>query len=199
MEANCEVENCEESVSARNLCRKHYTRWYRHGDPLAVTERRDPADRYREKFDKRGPDDCWEWKAGTSKGYGRLRLEIDGEWKFVQAHRFGWELHNGPIEDNTIFVCHKCDNRLCQNPAHLFLGTCEENLADMRAKGRGSDPPRNDHHGESGPGAKLTEKQVRKIRRLYEKGWRQRDLAERFGVEQTNISAIVRRKSWTHI
>lgn len=79
-----------------------------------------------------GPDSCWPWKAyRTIDGYGQIgRFQ-----RILRAHRVAWELTNGPIPPN-IFVCHRCDNPPCCNPAHLFLGSVQENNLDMARKGR---------------------------------------------------------------
>jgi len=65
-------------------------------------------------------------------GYGKFGVSHDD---LRAAHRYGWELAHGPIPDELI-VCHRCDTPLCQNPAHLFLGTSQANTRDMMSKGR---------------------------------------------------------------
>lgn len=84
------------------------------------------------------PAACWGW-AGTvnADGYGRFR---GIKSPVVGAHRFSWESIHGAIPPN-LFVCHRCDNPICSNPTHLFLGTCEDNNRDRHAKGRTKMPP----------------------------------------------------------
>lgn len=95
---------------------------------------------------KRGPDECWEWKLARDRtGYGRTKLR-HVTW---QAHRMSWKLTNGEIPKG-LFVCHKCDNRPCVNPSHLFLGTNSDNLKDAVAKGRQKSPNRGKTHCQHG-------------------------------------------------
>lgn len=131
--------------------------------------------------------ECWEWRASCSRdGYGQL--QVGGrKGRRVSAHRLSWELHNGKIPDG-LHVCHKCDNKLCVNPAHLFLGTNADNMLDWKKKGLSP-------KGEKNPMSKLTEDVVREIRRLSESGWTQRDLIEKFGVSQSSVSNIIHRKN----
>lgn len=120
---------------------------------------------------------CWEWTASKSgKGYGQFF--VNG--KNWPTHRLSYELHHGPIPKG-MFVCHRCDNRICVNTDHLFLGTNADNVADMVAKGRQS------KH-------KLTESDVIAIRST--RGATQKELASRFGVSSGLVSLILARKSW---
>lgn len=133
---------------------------------------------------------CREWIGSRFlSGYGRLKKE----GRTYRAHRMVWELVNGPVPEGML-VLHRCDNRACVHPGHLFLGTNEENMADMVAKGRAS---RNENktylRGERHHNAKLADSQVDEIRRRFERGGTsQTALAEEFGVSQTLVSQIVR-------
>lgn len=146
-------------------------------------------DRFWEKVDKRGPDECWNWTASLVYGYGQIGRG-PGQRGIYRAPRVSWEIHNGPIPAG-LFVCHKCDNRACVNPAHLFLGTPKENTADMMAKGRKGVNP--DYSGSNNPNSKLTPTQIKEIRASKE---RQVDLAARYGVYQGHISRIKRGAQW---
>lgn len=136
-------------------------------------------------------DVCWPYQGHiTEFGYGRVGISGENE----MAHRIAYGLNYGEIPEG-LFVLHECDNRRCCNPAHLFLGTREENNTDRDAKGR--------HvvlRGEQIGNSKLTAEQVKQIRFWYALGgYTQAALARRFNLERSCISALVTRKNWRHI
>jgi hypothetical protein len=135
------------------------------------------------------PNECWEWPLSHHDGgYGRVR---HGSIEY-RAHRLSYEIHHGPIPDG-LCVCHTCDNRLCVNPAHLFLGTDRDNSDDKVAKNRQG-------RGNRMPHAKLNDEAVRQIRNLFATGnYLQRRLAEIFGVNDATIADVVNRRTWKHI
>lgn len=157
--------------------------------PLAV--------RFEDKIDRRaGPNACHPWTASINgAGYGQISTggragRPDG------AHRVAWMLANGPIPDGML-VLHRCDNKLCVNADHLFIGTQKENLDDMDSKGRRV-VARN--HGEASGVARVSNGDVLEIRRAYDAGEAtQVQLAERYRVGQSTISSIVLRRTWKHI
>ena len=133
------------------------------------------------------PDDCWEWKGSLHKlGYGQYRVAGNK----YQAHRYAWILEHGRIPEN-MCVLHKCDNRGCVNPAHLFIGTQQDNIADMVAKGRQRSAVGNKHT------AKVTQEQVRIIRYWWSLGnMTQQRIGDYFGIKQPAVHAIVHNINW---
>jgi len=148
-------------------------------------------ERFWEKVDIRSPDECWEWQAGLfSDGYGVFKVSP----KTKKAHRVAWALTHGLIPKG-LCVCHKCDNKRCVNPAHLFLGTLKDNARDRANKGRNAD-----RRGEKSTSSKLVRAQVVQIRKLYAQGTiTQRELAGRFGISRRQICDIINRVCWKHI
>lgn len=136
---------------------------------------------------------CWLWLGHFDKnGYGQLALP-GRRGGTLQAHRFSWQLHNGPIPDGKC-VLHKCDNPSCVNPKHLFLGTNYDNWHDMENKGRWK--PGGCPQGEKHPLAKLSDEQVKAIRLCSLSG---PELARRYGVRPQTIYAVRNRETWKHI
>ena len=144
--------------------------------------------RFWSKVDIRGENECWEFKAGKSKnGYGSFGITPKQN---IGSHRFAYLDKRGTIPLG-LFVCHSCDNRLCCNPTHLWLGTPADNMNDMIDKGRDNGPK-----GERQHLAKLTAVQVLAIRADTRS---LRAIAKDYGVHNSVISRIKRRDIWSHI
>lgn len=142
------------------------------------------SERFFAKVDKTGPDGCWNWTAGLlSSGYGKFSVRN----RAVGAHRVSWELANGPIPKG-MWVLHRCDNRMCVNPDHLFLGTSSDNIRDMDAKGRRVILTGEAHHR-----SKLKAEQVREIRSSQEPIT---NLANRYGVNWITVYDAKIGKTW---
>jgi len=142
---------------------------------------------------------CWLWQGATNGRYGiavKSRQELKlGEKRRIYAHRAAWELTNGKIPEG-MFVCHKCDNPLCVNPSHLFLGTPTDNMRDCVNKGRLKFyHKKGSQHGR----ARLNERKVLLIRYKYSQGKPIADLARKFDVGESTIRHIVSGDTWTHI
>jgi hypothetical protein len=149
-------------------------------------------ERFSAKVDWR-PDErgCLLWTACTYPfGHGQFRLH----GRLVRAHRFAWESVNGPIPDG-LCVLHQCDVPRCVNPAHLFLGTQLDNIADRDAKGRQAR-----QQGEACGKSKLTEVQVYSIRSYIADGvLLQYEIADMFNVTTGAIGHIKTRRTWSHL
>jgi hypothetical protein len=135
---------------------------------------------------------CWECKTSTVTGHGYAFLRLagsgtqSGKPKYIIISRLAYRMFIGKIEKG-LFVCHRCDNRRCCNPKHLFLGTHRDNMQDMAIKGRAYVS-----WGEKSGMHKLTTKQIQEIRASNA---RQIDLARKYCVAKSTISEIVNYKS----
>jgi hypothetical protein len=125
------------------------------------------------------------------KGYGAM--SVNGRMR--TAHRVAWKLYRGDIPKD-MFVLHRCDNRICVNPDHLFLGTPQTNADDMVAKGRS---PHSRFIGERNGRVKLTEKQVIEIKNRRQQGENWKILAKEYDVSHQTIWKISTGLRWRHI
>lgn len=140
-----------------------------------------------------GPTACWEWQGATNgqKGYGQLTIRQ----RHLYAHRLAYALiHRDPGE---LLVCHQCDNRLCCNPSHHFLGTMKDDVKDMVTKGRARGGAQQPLKGVQHPQAKLTDALVQQIR--ASNGISCNEWARRLGVSPGTISCIINRRTWKHL
>jgi len=135
------------------------------GHHVRLRPQRSIEERFWEKVDKRAPQDCWEWQGATAP-YGYGQLHVDG--RTTSAHRLSYEIHVGPIHHG-LDCLHHCDNPACVNPAHLWVGTHQDNMDDMFAKGRNIAPPIRHAPGEKSPRALFTNAQVRAFRHEFAK------------------------------
>lgn len=145
---------------------------------------------------KGGDDECWEWQGcKNNTGYGSMTVSQ----KTYSAHRIVFVLSNPGLisieapSDKHLrqFVLHKCDNRLCCNPNHMFLGNYDDNNKDAKSKGRSNAPKGANHKS-----AKLTQEQANKIREIHKTGLSFIAIGKMFNVHANNVSRVVRGKSY---
>jgi hypothetical protein len=166
-DSTCRIESCPNPDYICGYCKTHYQ-----------------ALSYEERFwaqVKVVDSACWEWQTGlTTQGYGHFRHPLG-----QTAHRYSYQLAYGDLLSSDC-VLHKCDNRPCVNPEHLFKGSRMDNNRDMSQKLRNAS-------------RKLEPDEVREIRSLYAKGVMQKVIAEKYGIIQPTVSQIVRRVTWQHL
>ncbi len=148
-------------------------------------------DRFNRKWLPHPRTGCWVWTAAFSNGYGHIRI---GD-RMRKAHRVSYLHHVGSIpfldSHNGMCVCHRCDNKKCVNPEHLFLGSHADNMRDRDKKGLGVPFP-----GELNGRSKLTNQDVIAIRadtRTLQA------IADEYGMSNSHVSQIRSRKRWAHI
>ncbi len=149
-------------------------------------------DRLKRKIKVDKKSGCWEWNGALDRGgYGSFSIAR----KWWSVHRASWFLHNGQIPDG-MHVLHRCDNRKCANPEHLFLGTHKDNMSDRNSKGR----QRSGGHknvGDNNGMACLSNDDVIGIKRMLGGGTvKQKDIARLFGVSPQIINDIAHGRRW---
>lgn len=187
----CSVENCNKPHLARGLCSEHYQRFRRHGDPTkrARAPRGECFRFIKEDLPKlaEGTDECIIWPYGKSSTtqYGCVCVNgVD-----MSAHRAVCLRFRGPIPKGKTHAAHKCGNRLCVNPKHIYWASPKENGEDMVRHGRSL-------RAERQPNSVLSRCDVRQIRDFLLGGISQTRIAKRFGVSQGHVSRIKSRQVW---
>lgn len=144
---------------------------------------KEKINRLREVFNQKviKKDGCWGWNGSLLEGRGRIYYEK----KAMQAHRASWIIHNGIIPSNK-YVCHTCDNIICTNPDHLFLGSPSDNTRDMLKKGRR-------------PHNKLNVEDVINIRVLLNNNVSGSQIAKKYSISPMTVSDIKLKRTWSYI
>lgn len=188
----CIIDGCSNVAKARGWCSTHYTRWNRYGDPHFTKKLVGPPEsRFWCKVDRGVDDECWVWTAYVNEwGYGKFRVAPN---RLMSAHRFSFELANGPIPEGAV-ICHHCDNPPCVNPRHLYAGSHLTNRHDWAERNGG-----NLARGERNGSAVLTGELVRELRRRAMSGEPQTTLAREFNVHPNTIAKAVSGETWGHI
>lgn len=146
------------------------------------------AEVFSDKIEKIPECGCHVWTGAIRHDTGYGVVIVGG--KQYKAHRASYISAFGPIHDG-LLVCHRCDNRLCVNPQHLFLGTNKDNLRDMSEKGRSC-------RGERQAAHKLTEMAVKWIRENLGK-LSQHQMAKQLGVSVSAVNLVALGRTWGHV
>lgn len=175
---------CESQAIARQLCQNHYMQERRAGR-LESREKEAPQQYVLARI-KKMESGCWEWQQSKYNGYGRL-VRDGRSWP---AHAYSYTAFVGPIPDG-MQINHKCHNRVCVNPEHIYAGTQKQNVKDMNDAGR-----RNQARGSRDGNSKITEEIAKEI---FNHEGIARLAAEKFGVSISLVYAIKKKQIWQHI
>lgn len=182
----CSVEGCSRVHLARGYCQNHYMQLRRAKSELVAPVHRETPQEYIKNRVDLADTGCWEWRLSRYQGYGKTGF--NGRPR--QAHIVSYEAFVGPVPEG-MQINHKCHNRACCNPQHLYAGTQKQNMKDMRLAGR---EPR--LCGEMNGNSKLTAKDVCLVRASTDNA---RQLQEQLGVSLSLIRAIRKGLVWRHL
>lgn len=195
----CSYAGCGKPHHSKGWCWDHYRRWRKHDDPEGgrrVQEGHDLSDKFRRKFLRglrtleNGCQICDTAYRHVS-GYYELQISENNVQHRLKCHVFSY-MHFKGVIPNRMYVCHKCDNRYCCNPDHLFLGTPSQNAKDMVQKGRGL-------VGERNHKTKFTERDVLNIYADLDSGMFRSEIAKKMGVSSVTICHIANGRNWRHL
>jgi hypothetical protein len=183
----CCIDDCNEIVKSKGLCRLHYERLKLTGTTDTPLKSLPAIERIlrRVTVDENG---CWNCSLGKGGEYPQVSIKR----KLVQVHRYVYEYFREKIPDG-LFGCHKCNNKMCCNPDHIYIATNKQNLDDAVRDGL---LDYSSWVGEKSHHHKLTSDDILKIRSDGRKGV---ELAKLFGVSNSCISQIKRRKNWESV
>ena len=187
----CKLDKCNNTAHAKALCQKHYRRVQRNGKIVPKSGfKKDsdlsPLEKFELSFEPVTESGCWIWKgAGNGQGYGRFFYNN----RRRMAHVASYEFYRGIIPKG-ILVCHKCDNPVCVNPDHLFLGTIYDNNADKVTKGRHAC-----QKAYTNSNAKLSKDDIIRLVELFNKGYGIEKLVTEFKVSRSTVQRSIRKYS----
>ena len=189
-------KNRQNSRFCSNICKNQRVGTWVKGNPLGfkwkTATEEEKFKRLKDSFNKlvtRNNIGCWDWKASLRKGYGRLNYQSKD--KTIPAHVASWMIYRGKIPKG-MCVLHKCDNRSCTNPDHLFLGTNYENVRDMVYKNRQA-------KGSQCTNSKLNEEKVKEIKKMLQEGRHEKEICKLYNVCEQCIRHIKLNKTWKHV
>lgn len=196
----CIIKGCDSEIYAASLCSKHYNRLRTRGTLEDGPRARAPLETRFWRYVTKGlPSECWEWHGSKNlAGYGTISTG-GREGKRIHASRASFLIHNGYLPDSDgkkYVVRHTCDNPACVNPAHLQLGTQEDNMRDVAARGRrlNTYQLKCDKH----PNARMTAKQVLEARERVERGDSMAAIAREYGVTRQAVRYACK-KGWAAV
>lgn len=185
----CSIPDCGKPAKTRGYCISHYKRLRRHGDPLAGNAHHGQPLKWLYDHAAHQSDECLDWPFSRA-GNGRPNLKFPGGNQY--AARFMCTLAHGAPPTPKHQAAHNCGRgKDCVNPRHLRWATAKENAADKKIHGTYT-------CGESHHISYVTEEKVRGIRAMAGKA-KQSEIAEKFGTTESNVWAIIHRRSWAHV